>query len=309
MSNIKTDQIVAGGSYKPKYSLPSGSYQLDELLTRRGFPSGSMIHLYSSQEGAFKTAFALMGAINMQARGEKVGFVDAEKSLDTAWGENFGLKTDKDSWVYSMPTNGEIALQHVETMITEHDCKVVILDSIDACQPSKYIEGEYGESVMMVHAKLINKFARRITGLCKDHDAIVYVINQMRTAGGGNMTYNKPSGGKGLPFYSTINIEMKRDGSPSSFVGEIDIPLVMRIRRSKMAASFRDIETFGRQGMAIDADAELVKIATQNALIERAGSWYRTVTEGDEKPTAIGQSLDDAKEWVRENIELVKEQI
>jgi hypothetical protein len=76
-----------------------------------------------------------------------------------------------------------------------------------------------------------------------------------------------------------------------------------------MGASFRDIETFGRQGMAIDADAELVKIATQNALIERAGSWYRTVAEGDEKPTAIGQSLDDAKEWVRENIELVKEQI
>lgn len=297
MTKIKTDEIVAGGSYTPEYILPTGSYQLDEILNKGGYPSGSMIHLYSSQEGSFKTSFALMGAVNAQERGHKVGFVDAEKSLDISWAEGIGINSSEDKWVYSMPTTGEIALQHVETMIEDHECKVVILDSIDACQPSKYMDGDYGESVMMVHAKLIGKFARRITGLCKDNDAIVYVINQMRTAGGTNMTYNKPSGGKGLPFYSTINIEMRRTTSPAGLVGEIDIPLQMRVRRSKMGASFRDIETYGIQGLAIDAEAELVKMAMQNALLEKNGSWYKTIPQGDEKAETIGQQLDLAREW------------
>jgi len=288
---MKTNEIVAGGKYTPKMIIPSGSLMLDRVLNKGGYPTGSMIHYYSGQEGAFKTALSLMGLMNMQAEGERVGFVDAENSLDVEWAQNIGIDINEDRWVYSMPTSGEIALEHVEQMIIEHECKAIVLDSIDACQPAKYQESEYGESSMMIHAKLINKFARRIIGLCKDHDAIVFVINQMRTAGGSGMTYNKPSGGKGLPFYSTINIEMRRSKSPSNLIGVRNIPLTINIKRSKLGRSFLEVETFGTQGRAIDNELELVTLAQEKNIITRAGSWFKA---GDE---TIGQTLESAKEW------------
>lgn len=300
---MKTNEIVAGGSYEAQYVISSGSYLFDQILRYKGFPSGAMVHLFSSQEGSFKTSLALMGLVNHQERGHNVGFVDAEKSLDINWANDIGIKDD-DSWFYSMPTNGENALEHVETMLKEHDCKGIILDSADACQPANYMESEYGDSIMMQHAKLMNKFARRVSGLVKEYDAIVYVVNQMRTAGGSHMTYNKASGGKGLPFYSTINVEMKKTDSKSKLVGKDQVPIQIRVRRSKMGRSWRDVDTYGLQGMAIDNEAELIEVAKQAGLMKRSGTWYKARNEDDEWDN-LGQHISTAKKWINDNREKV----
>ncbi|MFP8488734.1 hypothetical protein ACKGJO_06490 [Gracilimonas sp. Q87] len=298
---MKTNEIVEGGRFTPEFYLDSGSILVNQQLNSNGWPAGSMIHLYSSQEGSFKTSLALHGMINAQDRGMRVGFVDAEKSLDVEWAKSMGLSDDPDLWVYSMPEDGETALQHTETMIEDYGCKVVVLDSVDASQPSKYHEEEYGDAVMMVHAKLMNKFARRISGVLKNNQAICFAINQMRTAGGNGMSYNKPSGGKGLPFYSALNMEMRRNTSPSNLVGAMDIPLLFRIRRSKIGRSFRDIETIGRQGVGIDRSGELVQLALNVDFLQRAGSWYKGKKNEDGKRETVGQHIDLAREYVKEH--------
>lgn len=301
---MKTDEIIEGGFFVPEYYLDSGSHLFNRELTHKGIPAGSLVHLYSGGEGSFKTSLALHGARAAQEAGFRVGFVDAEKSFDPEWASNMGVSTDKENWVYAMPSSGEKAFEFVESMIKDFGCKVVILDSIDAAQPEKYNEEDYGDAVMMVHAKLVNKFSRRIGALIKDHQAIVYVINQMRAGGGGHMVYNVASGGKGLPFYSTINVEMARMKSPSTLVGLDQIDIKLRIRRSKMGRSFRDIETIAVQGVGFDRDAELVKLAIEKGLIVRSGSWYK-LAEKDEKgkQKVLGQHIDLAKEWAVEHKE------
>jgi recombination protein RecA len=169
------------------------------------------------------------------------------------------------------------------------------------------MENDYGDSVMMQHAKLMGKFARRVSKIAKEYDAIVWVINQMRTGKSGHVTYNVASGGKAIPFYAKINIEMRRK-SQSANQGKRVLPLEMNIRRNKMGASFRTIETCGIQGKAIDQTGELVDLAEELGMIYRAGSWWKqTADEGDD--ITLGQNLEDAKGWAIENKQLILDSI
>jgi len=240
----------------------------------------------------------LQGLIEVQKLGHPVGFVDCEHALDIEWAKGIGIDTSPDMWFYSRPSCGEIALQHVEDMIIKHGCKGVVFDSVDAAQPSKIMkESEYGDASIGQHAKLITQGARRISNVASEHDAIVWFINQMKV----NLTRqgamgHMQTGGKGLPFYSKLNLELDRSKSNSQLVDFEVIPLKLRVQRSKLGASFRDVFTFARQGKGIDRAGELFTLAKESGLLKQAGSWWKLST-GE----SIGQGEAGAVEWCKQH--------
>jgi len=302
---MKNDEIVSGGYYEPSYVISSGSLLLDrELTATGGIPSGGLVHYMSKNEGSFKTSFSLQGLIEVQKLGHPVGFVDCEHALDIEWAKAIGIDTSPEMWFYSRPSCGEIALQHVEDMIIKHGCKGVVFDSVDAAQPSKIMkESEYGDSSIGQHAKLITQGARRISNVASEHDAIVWFINQMKV----NLTRqgamgHQQTGGKGLPFYAKLNLELDREKSNSQLDGAEIIPLKMTVRRSKLGASFRTVHTFAIQGKGVDRGGELFVLAREAGLLKQAGSWWK-LTTGD----SIGQGEQSAVQWCKDNEQQIKE--
>lgn len=286
-------------SWEPEFVISSGSYLLDSspaLSNYKGIPSGSIVHLFSRSEGSFKTSYALAGLARIQEKGHPVLYVDAEHAIvGRQWIENFGIDTTH-NWYLGQPASGEQAFEMIEGMIINHDVKGVVLDSVDAAQPSSILENEYGDASIGTHAKLVTSFMRRIIHLAKKHNVIVYLINQMKV----NLTQMgargyKATGGSGINFLSTINIELNR-GSDGKLKGEDLIPLTINVKRSKLGQSFVEIESFAKQGVGIDLDSELVIIAQDKGLLKKAGSWW-----ADENGETIGQGMPKAVEWVKLN--------
>lgn len=285
------DRIVQ--SWTPEFVVPSGSYLLDNstaLKSFAGIPSGTIIQLMSRTEGSYKTSFALQGLSNIQALGYKVAFVDAEAALmDVTWAEGMGI--DSTQWSLAIPESGEEACEMVEYFL-EKGYKGIVVDSIDAMQPSSILTAQYGDASIGNHAKLITAFVRRLKNLVVKHNAIVYLINQMKI----NMTQmgargHKATGGSALGFYSKLNIEMVRGGDTSLKDKDL-IPITLSVKRSKLGDSFLDIDTFAKPGVGIYAAGELAMIAQQKGLVKKAGSWWKTV-EGE----TIGQGPEALAEW------------
>lgn len=287
--------------YIPEFLISSGSYLLDNspaLSAFKSIPSGSIVHLFSPQEGSFKSSLALQGLANVQKLGHKVAYIDAECALmDASWVRALGVDTTK-NWAVAMPETGEQAFEYVEKLL-EAGYKGIVVDSIDACVPEKQLTAEYGDADIGQHAKLVTRFMRRLRFLVMKHNAIVWLINQEKV----NMTAmgargHKPTGGAGILFYSKINIEMKREKSESQLEGEKIIPILLSVKRSKLGSSYIDISTFVVQGKGVDKGLELVKIATDKGLIKKAGSWWKT-----QSGETIGQSVEAAGLWCQENKE------
>lgn len=302
----RKNRIVAGGEFKPSWVVSSGSVLLDRHLSAYGgYPSGSIIQYMSAAEGSFKTSFALKCAGLVQDMGHAVGFVDAEHALDTLWAANMGLVIDDKSWFMSRPYTAEEAFDDIIEMIQTHGCKIVILDSVDACQPSALVDtSEDGKGIddatIGLHAKSITRGIRKILPVVEEHQAIVIAINQMKV----NLTQmgargSKPTGGSGLQFYSRFNLEMARIESASQSEGKDVIPVRLGIKRSKLGPSFINVNSYAVQGYTIDDGLELVEIAKEKKLITKSGSWWKA---GD---VTIGQSVPDAALWCKENKDLI----
>lgn len=301
MSKELDDLLIT--EFKPEFTISSGSLLLDNSLalkSYKGIPSGTVVHLYSPQEGSFKSSLAIQGLANVQRLGHKVGFIDAECALmDTSWVESLGIDTSN-NWGLFMPETGEQACDTTEKML-EAGYKGIVVDSIDAIVPEKQLTSEYGDADMGMHAKLITRFMRRLRYLVVKHNAIVWLVNQEKI----NMTPmgargHKPTGGSGIMFYSKLNIEMKRAKSESQLEGQDIIELNLNVKRSKLGSSYVLINTFARQGYGIDQNLELIEIAKENNLIKRSGSWWKQA-DG----TVIGQSLESVGEWCVENREFI----
>jgi recombination protein RecA len=302
MSTTKLEDIILT-EFKPEFIIPSGSLLLDKsdaLKSFKGIPSGSVVHLFSPQEGSFKSSLAMQGLANVQKLGHKVGFVDAECALmDTSWVESLGIDTSN-NWGMVMPETGEEACDITEKML-EAGYKGIVVDSIDAIVPEKQLTSEYGDADIGMHAKLITRFMRRLRYLVVKHNAIVWLVNQEKI----NMTAmgargHKPTGGSGIMFYSKLNIEMKREKSESQLEGQDIIELLLNVKRSKFGSSYVKVHTYARQGKGIDKSLELIEMAREGGLIKRNGSWWKQA-DG----TAIGQTLESVGAWCEENKEFI----
>lgn len=280
--------------------IPSGSILLDEALGIGGYPKGRVIEMYGP-ESSGKTTLALHAIAEAQKLGGVAAFVDAEHALDPVYAKNLGVNIDE-LWV-SQPDTGEQALEITENLVRSGAVDIVVVDSVAALTPEKEIEGEMGDAVMGMQARLMSQALRKLTAVIGKANCIVVFINQIRMKIG--VMFGNPettTGGQALKFYSSVRLEIRRietidgKGDEEALGNRVRVKVV----KNKVAPPFRKCEIDIYFGKGISASASLLDSAVKHGIIDKRGAWY---TMGEEK---IGQGKENAVNYIEQNPELAK---
>ncbi len=272
--------------------VPSGSILLDEALGVGGYPRGRIIEMYGP-ESSGKTTLALHAVAEAQKLHGIAAFIDAEHALDPIYAKNLGVNIDE-LWV-SQPDTGEQALEICENLVRSGAVDIIVVDSVAALTPQKEIEGEMGDSVMGLQARLMSQALRKLTAIVGKSKCIVVFINQIRMKIG--VMFGNPettTGGNALKFYSSVRLEIRRIESIGG-KGEEDV-LGNRVRvkvvKNKVAPPFRKVELDIYFGKGVSASASILDSAVKHGIIDKKGAWY---TRGDEK---VGQGKENAVAFI-----------
>ena len=275
--------------------VPSGSILLDEALGVGGYPRGRIIEMYGP-ESSGKTTLALHAVAEAQKLGGIAAFIDAEHALDPVYAKNLGVNIDE-LWV-SQPDTGEQALEICENLVRSGAVDIIVIDSVAALTPQKEIEGEMGDSVMGVQARLMSQALRKLTAIVGKSKCIVILLNQIRMKIG--VMFGNPettTGGNALKFYSSIRVEIRRietiegKGDEEALGNRVRVKIV----KNKVAPPFRKVELDIYFGKGVSASASILDSAVRHGLIDKRGAWY---TRGEEK---VGQGKENAVNYIESN--------
>ncbi len=278
--------------------IPSGSILLDEALGIGGYPKGRVIEMYGP-ESSGKTTLALHAIAESQKLGGVAAFVDAEHALDPVYAKNLGVNIDE-LWV-SQPDTGEQALEITENLVRSGAVDIIVVDSVAALTPQKEIEGEMGDAVMGMQARLMSQALRKLTAVIGRSNCIVIFINQIRMKIG--VMFGNPettTGGQALKFYSSVRLEIRRietidgKGDEDALGNRVRVKVV----KNKVAPPFRKCELDIYFGKGISSSASLLDSAVKHGIIDKRGAWY---TMGEEK---IGQGKENAVSFIEQNPEV-----
>ena len=277
--------------------VPSGSILLDEALGVGGYPRGRIIEMYGP-ESSGKTTLALHAVAEAQKLGGIAAFIDAEHALDPVYAKNLGVNIDE-LWV-SQPDTGEQALEICENLVRSGAVDIIVIDSVAALTPQKEIEGEMGDSVMGVQARLMSQALRKLTAIVGKSKCIVVFINQIRMKIG--VMFGNPettTGGNALKFYSSIRLEIRRIESIDGKGDEEAIGNRVRVKivKNKVAPPFRKVELDIYFGKGVSASASILDSAVKHGIIDKRGAWY---TRGEEK---VGQGKENVVNFIENNPE------
>lgn len=280
--------------------IPSGSILLDEALGIGGYPKGRIIEMYGP-ESSGKTTLALHAIAEAQKLGEIAAFVDAEHALDPVYAKNLGVDIDN-LWV-SQPDCGEQALEITENLVRSGAVDIIVIDSVAALTPQKEIEGEMGDSVMGLQARLMSQALRKLTAIVGKSKCIVIFINQIRMKIG--VMFGNPettTGGNALKFYSSVRLEIRRVETIDGKGDEDAIGNRVRVKvvKNKVAPPFRKVELDIYFGKGINRYASLLDSAVKHGLVDKKGAWF---TKGDIK---VGQGHENAVSFVENNPEFAE---
>lgn len=275
--------------------VPSGSILLDEALGVGGYPRGRIIEMYGP-ESSGKTTLALHAVAEAQKLGGIAAFIDAEHALDPVYAKNLGVNIDE-LWV-SQPDTGEQALEICENLVRSGAVDIIVIDSVAALTPQKEIEGEMGDSVMGVQARLMSQALRKLTAIVGKSKCIVVFINQIRMKIG--VMFGNPettTGGNALKFYSSIRLEIRRIESIDGKGDEEAIGNRVRVKivKNKVAPPFRKVELDIYFGKGVSASASILDSAVKHGIIDKRGAWY---TRGEEK---VGQGKENVVNFIENN--------
>ena len=278
--------------------IPSGSILLDEVLGVGGYPRGRIIEMYGP-ESSGKTTLALHAVAEAQKLGGIAAFIDAEHALDPNYAKNLGVNIDE-LWV-SQPDSGEQALEICENLVRSGAVDIIVIDSVAALTPQKEIEGEMGDSVMGLQARLMSQALRKLTAIVGKSKCTIIFINQIRMKIG--VMFGNPettTGGNALKFYSTIRLEIRRIESIDGKGDDDAIGNRVRVKvvKNKVAPPFRKTELDIYFGKGISASASILDSAVKHGIIDKRGAWY---TRGDEK---IGQGKENAVAYIENNADV-----
>ena len=281
--------------------IPSGSILLDEALGVGGYPRGRIIEMYGP-ESSGKTTLALHAIAEAQKLGGIAAFVDAEHALDPVYAKNLGVDIDN-LWV-SQPDNGEQALEITENLVRSGAVDIIVVDSVAALTPQKEIEGDMGDSMMGLQARLMSQALRKLTAIVGKSKCMIIFINQIRMKIG--IMFGNPettTGGNALKFYSSVRLEIRRIESIEGKGEEDAIGNRVRVKvvKNKVAPPFRKVELDIYFGKGISATASLLDSAVKHGIIDKRGAWY---TRGDEK---VGQGKENAINFLNENPDYAKQ--
>ncbi len=280
--------------------IPTGSLALDVALGIGGIPRGRIIEIYGPESGG-KTTLALQIIAQAQKQGGVAAFIDAEHALDPNYAAALGVNVD--DLLISQPDTGEQALEIAELLVRSGAVDVIVVDSVAALVPSAEIEGEMGDSHVGLQARLMSQALRKLTAVLAKSNTAAIFINQLREKVG--VMYGNPEvtpGGRALKFYASVRLDVRRVGQP---IKKKDTPIGNRVKvkvtKNKLAPPFKEVELELYYGKGIDPMNDLVTVAIDQGVIDKAGSW---LSYGDVR---LGQGKEKAAEYLRQNPELADE--
>ncbi len=276
-------------------AIPTGSLTLDLALGVGGLPKGRIIEIYGP-ESSGKTTLALHVLAETQKQGGEVAFVDAEHALDPEYAAALGV--DIDNLLISQPDYGEQALEITDALVRSGAVSAVVVDSVAALTPRAEIEGEMGDSVVGLQARLMSQALRKLAGSIAKTGCMVIFINQIRDKIG--VIYGSSettTGGRALKFFSSVRLDIRRTESLKSGSEVIGNHTRVRVVKNKVAPPFREAEFDIMYGEGISHTGELIDLGVKYDLVQKSGSWFSI---GDER---IGQGRDNAKAYLRDNPE------
>jgi recombination protein RecA len=274
-------------------SVPTGSLGLDIALGIGGLPKGRIIEIYGP-ESSGKTTLALHCVAEAQKRGGVAAFVDAEHALDPVYAGKLGV--DVSELLVSQPDCGEQALEIADTLVRSGAVDVLVIDSVAALTPRAELEGEMGDSLPGLQARLMSQALRKLTGSISKSHCMVIFINQIRMKIG--VMFGSPettTGGNALKFYSSVRLDIRRIGQIKNRDEVIGNQTRVKVVKNKVAPPFREVEFDILYGEGISQMGEVLDLGVKGNIVEKSGSWYSYESE------RIGQGRENARKFLLEN--------
>jgi len=275
--------------------IPTGSMLLDVALGIGGLPKGRVIEIYGP-ESSGKTTLALQVIAQCQKQGGTAAFVDAEHALDPTYASRLGVNVD--DLLVSQPDTGEQALEITDMLVRSNAVDIVVIDSVAALTPKAEIEGEMGDVLPGLQARLMSQALRKLTGNIQRSNCMVVFINQLRHKIGIMMPGQSPevtTGGNALKFYASVRLDIRRIGAIKKGDEIIGNETRIKVVKNKMAPPFKQVITEILYGERISREGELIDLGVQHRLVDKAGAWY---SYDDER---IGQGKENARQYLKEN--------
>jgi recombination protein RecA len=274
-------------------SVSTGSLGLDIALGIGGLPRGRVIEIYGP-ESSGKTTLALHVIAEIQKKGGIAAFVDAEHALDPLYAGKLGV--DINELLVSQPDTGEQALEITDTLVRSGGVDIVVIDSVAALTPKAELEGEMGDSLPGLQARLMSQALRKLTGSISKSNTIVLFINQIRMKIG--VMFGSPettTGGNALKFYASVRLDIRRIGAIKDRDEVVGNQTRVKVVKNKVAPPFKQVEFDIMYGVGISKVGELVDLGVKAGIVEKSGSWYSY--DG----TRIGQGRESAKTFLTDN--------
>jgi recombination protein RecA len=279
----------------------TGSLMLDIALGIGGLPKGRVIEIYGP-ESSGKTTLTLQTIAECQKQGGTAAFIDAEHALDPIYAAKLGVNVE--DLLLSQPDTGEQALEIADMLVRSNAVDMVVIDSVAALTPKAEIEGEMGDQLPGLQARLMSQALRKLTGNIKRSNCMVFFINQLRHKIGIMMPGQSPevtTGGNALKFYASVRLDIRRIGAIKKGDEIIGNQTRIKVVKNKLAPPFKQVITEILYGEGISREGELIDMGVDAKLVEKSGAWY---SYGSDR---IGQGKENARQYLRENPQIAQE--
>jgi recombination protein RecA len=280
-------------------TISTGSLNLDKALGVGGLPRGRIVEIYGP-ESSGKTTLALSALAQAQKCGLQCAFIDAEHALDPVYARQLGVSLER--LLISQPDSGEQALEICEALVRSAAVDVVVIDSVAALVPKAELEGDMGDSLPGLQARLMSQALRKLTAIAKQNNTLLIFINQIRMKIG--VMFGNPettTGGNALKFYASMRLDVRRVGSLKKGEEVTGNQIRVKVVKNKLAPPFREAEFDLMFGQGINVTAEILDQAVAAKRIEKTGAWY--AMDGQK----IGQGRDNAIAWLNDNPQVREE--
>ena len=280
-------------------AISSGSIKIDEALGIGGYPKGRIIEIYGP-ESSGKTTLALHAIAEVQKKGGRAAYIDAENAIDPNYAKNLGVNIDE--LILSQPDSGEQGLQIAEMLIKSGAIDIIVVDSVAALVPQAELDGEMGDAQVGLQARMMSKAMRKLSGVMNRSECTEIFINQLREKVG--IMFGNPEttpGGRALKFYASVRLDIRRSEAIKNGTEIIGNKVNVKVVKNKVAPPFKTASIEIMYGEGISYVAELLDLCVDHEIIKKSGAWFSY------KGEKIGQGKEAAKNHIKSDPALMEE--